>query len=99
MCKLVDDTDAIILPVTVIGELLYGALNSTKRKNNEKFVHQFAGYSLVMQIDESVAARYCPGFVWILSNGVIRFLKMVSGLRQPASFSNYPLSVGMIISD
>jgi len=58
VCKLIDDADAIILPVTVIGELLYGALNSTKRKNNEKFVHQFAGYSLVMQIDESVAARY-----------------------------------------
>jgi len=58
VCKLVDDADVIILPVTVIGELLYGALNSTKIKNNEKFVHQFAGYSLVMQIDESVAARY-----------------------------------------
>lgn len=58
VCTLIDDADAIILPVTVIGELLYGALNSTKSKNNEKFVHQFAGYSLVMQIDESVAARY-----------------------------------------
>jgi tRNA(fMet)-specific endonuclease VapC len=58
VCALIDNADAIILPVTVIGELLYGALNSTKRKNNEKFVHQFAGYSLVMQIDESVAARY-----------------------------------------
>ena len=58
VCKLIDNADAVILPVTVIGELLYGALNSTKSKNNEKFVHQFAGYSLVMQIDESVAARY-----------------------------------------
>ena len=58
VCKLVDEADVIILPVTVIGELLYGALNSTKTKNNEKFVHKFAGYSLVMQIDESVAARY-----------------------------------------
>jgi tRNA(fMet)-specific endonuclease VapC len=58
VCKLVDGADVIILPVTVIGELLYGALNSTKIKNNEKFVHQFVEYSLVMQIDESVAARY-----------------------------------------
>ena len=58
VCKLVDEADVIILPVTVIGELLYGALNSTKTKNNEKFVHKFVEYSLVMQIDESVAARY-----------------------------------------
>ena len=41
-----------------MGELLYGALNSTKIKNNEKFVHKFIEYSLVMQIDESVAIRY-----------------------------------------
>jgi len=54
----VDDADIIILPVTVIGELLYGALNSTKSKTNEKFVHQFAEYSVIMQIDEPVAARY-----------------------------------------
>ncbi|MDO9323470.1 MAG: PIN domain-containing protein, partial [Methanoregula sp.] len=44
--------------VTVIGELLYGALNSKKIRNNEKFVYAFIGYSLVMQIDETVAARY-----------------------------------------
>ena len=42
----------------MIGELLYGALHSKKTRNNEKFVHKFIGYSLVMQIDESVAARY-----------------------------------------
>ena len=58
VCTLIDDADAIILPVTVIGELLYGAFNSTKSKTNEKFVHQFAGYSLVLPIDEPVAARY-----------------------------------------
>ena len=58
VCKLVDEADVIILPVPVIGELLYGALNSTKSKNNEKFVHKFVEYSMVMQIDESVAARY-----------------------------------------
>ena len=58
VCKLVEEADVIILPVTVIGELLYGALNSTKTKNNEKFVYKFVEYSLVIQIDESVAARY-----------------------------------------
>jgi len=58
VCKLIDDADVIILPVTVIGELLYGALNSTKSNNNKKFVQKFAEYSLVMPIDEVVAARY-----------------------------------------
>jgi tRNA(fMet)-specific endonuclease VapC len=58
VCKLIDEADVIILPVTVIGELLYGALNSTKSKNNEKVVQKFVQYSIVIQIDESVAARY-----------------------------------------
>jgi len=58
VCTIVDRADIILLPVTVIGELLYGALNSTKTRNNEKFVHKFAGYSIIMQINESVAARY-----------------------------------------
>ena len=58
VCSHVDKADVIILPVIVVGELLYGALNSTKIKNNEKFVHKFIEYSLVMQIDESVAIRY-----------------------------------------
>jgi len=58
VCSLIDNADVIILPVIAVGELLYGALNSAKTKNNEKFVHKFIEYSLVMQIDESVAARY-----------------------------------------
>jgi len=44
VCSQVDKADVIILPVIVVGELLYGALNSTKIKNNEKFVHRFIGF-------------------------------------------------------
>jgi tRNA(fMet)-specific endonuclease VapC len=69
VCRLVDEADVIILPVTVIGELLYGALNSTKTRNNEKFVHKFAGYSLVMPIDESVAVRYARVRFALKQNG------------------------------
>jgi tRNA(fMet)-specific endonuclease VapC len=58
VCSLIDNADVIILPVTVVGELLYGALNSAKPEINEKFVHKFIEYALVMQTDESVAARY-----------------------------------------
>ncbi|MDD5187781.1 MAG: type II toxin-antitoxin system VapC family toxin [Methanoregula sp.] len=58
VCTIVNDADSILLPVTVMGELLFGALNSTKARDNERFIHKFAGYSRVMQITESVAARY-----------------------------------------
>ena len=58
VCTYIDKADIILLPVTVIGELLYGAFHSTKSKSNEKFVHKFVSYSIVLPIDESVAARY-----------------------------------------
>ena len=38
--------------------VVFNTINSTKTKNNEKVVHKFVEYSLVMPIDESVAARY-----------------------------------------
>jgi hypothetical protein len=40
----VNKADVIILPVIVVGELLNGALNSTKIKNYEKFVHKFPDF-------------------------------------------------------
>ena len=58
VCKLIDEADVIILPVTVLGELLYGALNSGKTEYNEQIIKKFAAYSLVMQIDEAVATHY-----------------------------------------
>ncbi|MDO9518351.1 MAG: type II toxin-antitoxin system VapC family toxin [Methanosarcinaceae archaeon] len=58
VCELIDEADVIILPVTVLGELLYGALNSGKTKYNEQIIKKFAAYSLVMQIDEAVTTRY-----------------------------------------
>ena len=58
VCTLIDETDVIFLPVIVLGELIYGAINSTKVENNEIAVHKFAEYSHVMQIDDAVAARY-----------------------------------------
>ena len=58
VCTLIDEADVIILPVTVLGELLYGALNSGKTEYNEKIIQKFAAYSLVMQVDEAVTTRY-----------------------------------------
>jgi hypothetical protein len=44
VCSHVNKADVIILPVIVVGDLLFGALNSTKIKNNENFVHKIPGF-------------------------------------------------------
>jgi len=69
VCTLIDDADVIILPVTVLGELLYGALNSAKKEQNEHVIQQFAEYSLIMQVDESVAKRYAEVRLNLKKNG------------------------------
>jgi tRNA(fMet)-specific endonuclease VapC len=42
VCNLVDEAEVVIVPVTVLGELLYGAFNSAKSKKNELVVRKFA---------------------------------------------------------
>ena len=69
VCTLIDEADVIILPVTVLGELLYGALNSTKIEKNEQVIQIFAAYSLVMQVDEAVATRYAKVRLNLKKNG------------------------------
>lgn len=58
VCLLIDGADLIFLPAPVLGELLYGALNSIKAKKNEQAVEKFASHCIVTQIDAAVAARY-----------------------------------------
>ncbi len=69
VCTLIDEADVIILPVTVLGELLYGALNSAKTEKNEQVIQLFAAYSLVMQVDEAVATRYAKVRLNLKKNG------------------------------
>jgi len=40
------------------GELLYGALNSQRIRENQEAVHQFLRYALFVPCDENIAARY-----------------------------------------
>jgi len=58
VCNLVDETEIIYMPVTVLGELLYGALNSRSTSDNEQAIAKFAQSVDVIQIDESIARRY-----------------------------------------
>jgi tRNA(fMet)-specific endonuclease VapC len=69
VCTLIDEADVIILPVTVLGELLYGALNSAKTRKNENIIQKFAAYSIVMQVDEAVATRYAKVRFNLKKNG------------------------------
>ncbi len=56
--SLIEEADIIILPVIVLGELIYGALNSTKIKKNEQALQHFVEYCHVVPLDDTVASRY-----------------------------------------
>ena len=58
ICKIIDESDILYLPVIVLGELLYGAFNSSRIESNEQAVLKFAGYTDVIRIDEAIAQRY-----------------------------------------
>jgi tRNA(fMet)-specific endonuclease VapC len=58
VCTLVNEMDIIFLPVTVLGELLYGAFNSAKPQNNEQAVRKFLAHSVIIPIDDAIATRY-----------------------------------------
>lgn len=58
ICKIIDESDIIYLPVTVLGELLYGALNSTRIVSNEQAIRKFTEYVDLVQINEAIAKRY-----------------------------------------
>jgi len=58
VCDLIDTADVLLLPAIVLGELLYGALNSANAVKNEDAVRKFAINSVLIPVDESVATRY-----------------------------------------
>ncbi len=58
VCSLIDATALLFLPAIVLGELLYGAINSAKPEKNEHDINLFARNSILMSIDEAAAIRY-----------------------------------------
>ncbi|MGQ9630272.1 MAG: type II toxin-antitoxin system VapC family toxin [bacterium] len=58
VCALIEGADIILLPVIVLGELLYGAVNSARPQENEQAVRKFLAQSILIPIDESIAVRY-----------------------------------------
>ena len=58
ICKIIDNSDILYLPVTVLGELLYGALNSTRIVSNEQAIVNFIEYVDIVLIDVAISRRY-----------------------------------------
>lgn len=58
VCSRIDEADILFLPVIVLGELLYGAINSTKPLKNEDEINIFSANSVLVSVDEGIAIRY-----------------------------------------
>jgi len=58
ICNLIENADLLYLSVIVLGELLYGAINSTQVHKNKQAVQILLSYSIPIPIDESIAIRY-----------------------------------------
>jgi len=58
VCTRIKAADVILVPAPVIGELLYGALNSQRISENKDAVRKFLMYSTFIAIDENITARY-----------------------------------------
>ncbi len=53
-----ESAQLLFMPMTVMGELLYGAKNSTKVTENLQAVSEFTELCVPIYIDEAIAARY-----------------------------------------
>ncbi len=55
---LIENADLLFFSVIVLGELLYGAINSTQVHKNKQAVQILLSYSILIPIDEPIAIRY-----------------------------------------
>ena len=58
VCRLIDGAESIFMPVTVLGELLYGAMKSGRPAENEAAARTFWSQCVPVYTDETVAFRY-----------------------------------------
>jgi len=58
VCNIIEGAGTILLPAIVLGELLYGAGNSTRPQENGQAVRKFLTQSVLMPINENTAICY-----------------------------------------
>ena len=56
--SLIRSAETVFVPAVVVGELLYGAMNSRRIQENEKAVFQFLKFSSFIPVDEKISAKY-----------------------------------------
>ena len=54
ICRIINESDILYLPVIVLGELLYGAFNSSRIASNEQALLKFTEYTDIIHIDEAI---------------------------------------------
>lgn len=50
--------DTLLIPVPVLGELFYGALNSAHTDRNYREITKFTEYADIIPLDDIIAKRY-----------------------------------------
>lgn len=56
--KLFKKCPSLYIPITVVGELLFGALNSTNKDKNLSKFKEFIDSCIILNINKAVAERY-----------------------------------------
>ncbi|MBI3195350.1 MAG: type II toxin-antitoxin system VapC family toxin [Ignavibacteriae bacterium] len=58
VCNRIDNAEDILVSVVVIGELLFGALNSTQVEKNRAAIEKLTQNATVISVDKSMAEKY-----------------------------------------
>ncbi|MEQ8224161.1 MAG: type II toxin-antitoxin system VapC family toxin [Candidatus Eremiobacterota bacterium] len=58
VCAIIDRVEILFVPAIVLGELLYGAINSKEAEENKKAIYDFLENSVLLPIDEAICSRY-----------------------------------------
>ena len=69
VCGYIRSAEIIVVPATVMGELLYGALNSKRIEENKNAVTRFMKYSVFVPIDERISFQYAKIRTYLKKNG------------------------------
>ncbi len=69
VCGYIESAEIIVVPAAVMGELLYGALNSNRIEDNKNAVINFMKYSVFVPIDEKTTFRYAKIRTYLKKNG------------------------------
>ena len=56
--QLLDAAEEVYLPAPVMGEILYGAMNSGQSQKNIEAANQFISQCILLPVDAAVAVRY-----------------------------------------